>query len=805
MDPKQPFSTFQDEAFTALKDTTKAAAGLAAEDLSFHRSFDSQFASSLDRCSSAMLGLINSLLRNATVGMDLDAPKLNDVEDIDTHWKDVVEVVDFLLEKADTCLDEYTGAIKQKNPEPLPGARRDDTTGTNNMFKNRNLPKPQLNFRVPVNNHDNSPFKPLLISKPHAKVPLAQSIRTFMDDKLQMQYYHPYKMEIEQLEYPKDIFVSKPPIDYMPFESTQPVYVDTEQSLAVMLKELKQAKEIAIDLEHHNERSFIGFVCLMQISTRQKDWIVDTLKLREELQVLNEVFGDPNILKVLHGASMDIIWLQRDFGLYIVGLFDTYEAARSLGFASKGLAFLLKKYVDFDAEKKYQLADWRIRPLPQEMLEYARSDTHFLLYCFDKLRNELLERTTPEVNLMSEVLQNSKETSLRRYEREGYDMSEGSGQFGWALMLKRTPAMFTPEQFEVFKAIHQWRDQVARDEDDSHHYVMPKHQLYSLARLMPEDVPGVLGTCHPASPHVRARVGELVTLIKSAKETAPKQPAVPQVMETVPVETPAAEKLTLKEPTNIFEISEIPVPPRSIQSNFWGKAVGSSKWLSETARLGKVLSEVRLAVPLPPLTAAIYLNPDDVATEASSTAASSLPQEPGSRVEHEFTRNKPKQESDNIIIVKQVGGARKRKRDTNEMDETTLGPRNSIASPSVKVKPDQVDEDTTVLQQDLEAEEDALKDPVKPPSSEKEHKRKRKKAKDGGEESTSGSASAAEQKLFEPFDYSKAPSVLKPDEKRREEKGGRVFNPYGKPGAGGPKALRKARKEKEGRSAIFKK
>lgn len=66
-----------------------------------------------------------------------------------------------------------------------------------------------------------------------------------------------------------------------------------------MLQELKMAKEIAVDLEHHDEHSYIGIVSLMQISTRDKDWIVDTLKpWRRELQILNEVFADSKILKV---------------------------------------------------------------------------------------------------------------------------------------------------------------------------------------------------------------------------------------------------------------------------------------------------------------------------------------------------------------------------------------------------------------------------------------------------------------------------------------------------------------------------
>jgi len=171
------------------------------------------------------------------------------------------------------------------------------------MFKNRNLAKPQLGFKTKVNNHDNSAWKPILKSKPHAVVPLNDCLRPFMDDKLQMQYSHPYKTEIENLSYPKTLYENKPPVDYLPFESTKAIYVDSEASLAKMLKTLKQAKEIAIDLEHHSDRSYVGFVCLMQISTREKGWIVDTLKLREELQCLNEVFADPKIVKVCPSQS----------------------------------------------------------------------------------------------------------------------------------------------------------------------------------------------------------------------------------------------------------------------------------------------------------------------------------------------------------------------------------------------------------------------------------------------------------------------------------------------------------------------
>ena len=60
---------------------------------------------------------------------------------------------------------------------------------------------------------------------------------------------------------------------------------------------------------------------------------------------------------------MDIGWLQRDFGIYVVNMFDTGQAARVLNYGKYSLAFLLKKFCDVTANKQYQLADWRIRLL----------------------------------------------------------------------------------------------------------------------------------------------------------------------------------------------------------------------------------------------------------------------------------------------------------------------------------------------------------------------------------------------------------------------------------------------------------
>lgn len=85
----------------------------------------------------------------------------------------------------------------------------------------------------------------------------------------------------------------------LPVNSTPLIEVNSEEQLNELLEELRKCKEFAVDLEHHSYRSFMGITCLLQISTRDKDYIIDTFSLRDKLYVLNEVFTMPSIVKVI--------------------------------------------------------------------------------------------------------------------------------------------------------------------------------------------------------------------------------------------------------------------------------------------------------------------------------------------------------------------------------------------------------------------------------------------------------------------------------------------------------------------------
>ena len=132
------------------------------------------------------------------------------------------------------------------------------------------------------------------------------------------------------------MFQSAIPIPPKSFKDTPFTWVATPQDFRSMLFSLRKVAEIAVDLEHHNYRSFAGFLCLMQISSREEDWVIDTLSLREEMTELNEIFTNPKIVKVgvcSQGFS-EILMAFRSFMVLIM---------ISFGY-SKTLAYLSSTY-----------------------------------------------------------------------------------------------------------------------------------------------------------------------------------------------------------------------------------------------------------------------------------------------------------------------------------------------------------------------------------------------------------------------------------------------------------------------------
>src|SRR5512143_3219261 len=162
---------------------------------------------------------------------------------------------------------------------------------------------------------------------------------------------------------------------YMQSESlAQPVWVNSSQLLGQMLGDLLLQPRLAVDTESNSLRAYRERVCLIQFSTPATDYLVDPLAL-DDLSSLGGLFADAGIEKVFHAPEYDLICLRRDFGFSFAGIFDTMQAGRILGRKQAGLDRLLEEKLAVTISKRYQKADWGVRPLSRELLLYAVLDT----------------------------------------------------------------------------------------------------------------------------------------------------------------------------------------------------------------------------------------------------------------------------------------------------------------------------------------------------------------------------------------------------------------------------------------------
>ncbi|CCE64860.1 hypothetical protein TPHA_0J00370 [Tetrapisispora phaffii CBS 4417] len=504
-----------DELLPLVVSSVRAASALAAQDVDFYRSLDKEIASSLTNTSQKVTDMINSIISSVDENSE---GLVEGKENLDESWKDIGNLLDSLFELADHSIDALSKASQKSSNDPKMKYLNDSLNfESDNVTR---LSKPQLNFSVPVDNSETHPFRPLLTDKPNAVVPLDEVLKIVDGTEDTPQHYpQPYETEIDKQEYNEQVLQFSDPIPSKVWEETEAIWVDNEESLAAMLNELKTATELAVDLEHHDFRSYYGITCLMQISTRNTDYLVDTIALRDKLQVLNVVFTDPKITKILHGAFMDIIWLQRDLGLYIVSLFDTYHASRALGFPRHSLAYLLERFAHFKTSKQYQLADWRTRPLSKAMNAYARADTHFLLNIFDQLRNMLIQE-----DKLASMLHESRKVAKRRFEYSKYKptlpssavFSPTESDMPWRSMIYQYN--IPSQKVELVKRLWEWRDTIARRDDESPRYIMPNQLIASLVEYVPTNPAGVISVNRMMTDPVRSNAKAIANLIKSTLE-----------------------------------------------------------------------------------------------------------------------------------------------------------------------------------------------------------------------------------------------------------------------------------------------
>lgn len=249
-------------------------------------------------------------------------------------------------------------------------------------------------------------------------------------------------------------------------------FIQTKEELEQATAEMSRERELAIDIECENNLHHYGvFISLIQISSRNKNWILDVLKFNH-IDHLKEVLENNNIIKVFHDVSFDFRILNHQFKIKPKNIFDTQMAVLLLGKETMGLGGLLEEYFQVQKEKKFQRVDWCRRPLTSEMLSYAVKDTAYLLALKDRLQQELKEQK--RVTWMEQESKHLEQMDFIYQDQQYMDLSGA----------KKMP----PEQLAILHALFEMREKTAEKVDRPNFMIMRNEILLDLVKSPPQDI-----------------------------------------------------------------------------------------------------------------------------------------------------------------------------------------------------------------------------------------------------------------------------------------------------------------------------
>lgn len=292
-------------------------------------------------------------------------------------------------------------------------------------------------------------------------------------------------------------------------------YITTYDALCQLVEQLSQETLIALDTESNSMHAYRGQVCLIQLSTRKRDYIIDPLVI-DDMQPFGQLLTNPNIEKIFHAAEYDLICMQRDFGFSIANVFDTMLASRLLGAPNVGLADVLAAHFGVKPDKRHQLDDWGERPLAEESLIYAQMDTHYLPDLRDELRIELID-----AHLLEEAAEIFRDLQYIDVEEKQFD-PDGYWKIGRPRALDRREMAYLREFYLI-------RDAIAQEEDVPPYKIMSNKALVKMAQKPPTNFKDLFDMREVSPKYVREYGEEILNAAERGHQgKTPRPPRIPR-------------------------------------------------------------------------------------------------------------------------------------------------------------------------------------------------------------------------------------------------------------------------------------
>lgn len=248
------------------------------------------------------------------------------------------------------------------------------------------------------------------------------------------------------------------------------LYLDTSEAVDNFVASIQSAPALAVDTEGASFHRYVDRIYLLQLSTPHHHAIIDPLRVAP-LAGLGALLESPKVEVVFHDADYDLRLLHQDYGWRVRNIFDTRIAAQLLGIKTFGLAALLESNFGVKLDKKHQRADWSMRPLTRDMLDYAAQDTRHLLALRDRMYEALVRK-----DRWSWAGEEFARLEGTKWEPEDPAL---------AFMRLKGARDLNRRELALLRELALWREGVARSLDRSTFRVAGNDVLFDLSRRAP--------------------------------------------------------------------------------------------------------------------------------------------------------------------------------------------------------------------------------------------------------------------------------------------------------------------------------
>lgn len=253
--------------------------------------------------------------------------------------------------------------------------------------------------------------------------------------------------------------------------SPQPeiTFVDDQQQLATAFAACRSAGRFGYDTEFVMEDRFEPEVCLIQLATEDRVFIVDPLR-GLDVSSIWDLVCDPQIETVVHAGVEDLAFCVQHLGRPARRIYDVQIAAGLAGFDYPlSLQKLVQQALHIRLHKGKTLTDWRRRPLSEAQIRYGAEDVCHLL----RVRQTLQERLTHR-----DRLEWAREEFARFEEIALYDRPEEDRLF----RVKGIGAL-KGQPLAVVRELLGWREGLAERRNRPARVVLKDHLLVEIAKL----------------------------------------------------------------------------------------------------------------------------------------------------------------------------------------------------------------------------------------------------------------------------------------------------------------------------------